>query len=332
MRTALALAMCTGSPITIRDIRARRSNPGLRAQHLAAIHAAAAICGARADGATTASSLLRFEPGPVRAGHYEIDVGTAGSTLLVLQTILPPLSFCDTASEVLLHGGTHNPRAPTFEFVRDAYLPLIRRVGFSAEVELQRYGFYPRGGGQIRASVEPFRHGKNLELVERGPLKARAATVALSRLPAHIAERELSVLRARLGLSQSECSMATVTAPSAGNTLQVRVDCTHVSTVFCGFGMRGLPAETVAGRVADEVARYLRADIALDAYLADQALLPLSLAAGGRFSTLEPSGHTETNAEVIRNFLPISYERLNLGPDRCLITLQRREQASTVRL
>jgi len=331
VRTSLALAMCTGSPIAIRNIRARRGNPGLRAQHLAAVHAAAAICGARVDGATIASSLLRFEPGPVRAGRYEIDVGTAGSTLLVLQTILPALSYCDIASEVLLQGGTHNPRAPTFEFIRDAYLPLLRQIGFNAEVELQGYGFYPRGGGRIRASVEPIRHSKSLQLVERGPLKTSAASVVLSRLPSHIAEREINILRARLGLPESACSTATVAAPSAGNTVQVRIDCAHVSTVFCGFGMPGLPAETVAGRVADEVVRYLDADVALDIHLADQVLLPLSLAGGGRFSTLKPSGHTETNAAVIGSFFSIDYDKLDLGADRCLITLQRRERASTER-
>jgi RNA 3'-terminal phosphate cyclase (ATP) len=163
VRTAIALAACTGASLVLRNIRARRSKPGLRAQHLAAVRAAAVICGARLSGAETASQTLSFAPGVVRPGHYSIDVGTAGSTMLVLQTILPPLSLCSGPSEVVLQGGTHNPRAPTFEFVRDAYLPLLGRLGFNTKITLERHGFYPRGGGQIRASIAPLRRAASLD-------------------------------------------------------------------------------------------------------------------------------------------------------------------------
>lgn len=324
VRTSLALAMCTGTPIALRNIRARRRNPGLRAQHLAAVRAAAAICAARTTGATIASGSLSFEPGRVRPGRYEIDVGTAGSTMLVLQTILPPLSFCDAPSEVVLQGGTHNPRAPTFEFVRDAYLPLLRRLGFGAEITLERHGFYPRGGGLVRVAIKPFRRAEVLELLERGPVLRCSARVLLSGLPPDIGQREVSVLRSRLGVPEIACGIDTVVAPSAGNALHVRVDSAHVSTVFVGFGIRGVPAETIADHVAAEVGRYLDANVALDLYLADQILLALALVGGGRFSTLKPSGHTETNARVIRTFLPIECEMLDLGSGRWSVMLQAR--------
>jgi RNA 3'-terminal phosphate cyclase (ATP) len=129
VRTCLALAMCTGTAITLHNIRAHRGNPGLRANCPCG---RAAICGAQVAGATHSSRQLTFEPAQVRPGRYEIDVGTAGSTMLVFQTILLPLSLCSAPSEILLRGGTHNPRAPPFEFVRDAYLPLLERLGFSA--------------------------------------------------------------------------------------------------------------------------------------------------------------------------------------------------------
>lgn len=115
LRSALTLSMSTGTPVRLYDIRARRARPGLRAQHLAAVRAAAAICGARVSGAALASRELEFVPGAVRGGHYDIDVGTAGSTLLVLQTIFLPLASCAAGSEVVLRGGTHNPLAPSFE-------------------------------------------------------------------------------------------------------------------------------------------------------------------------------------------------------------------------
>jgi len=321
VRTCLALAMCTGTAITLHNIRARRGNPGLRAQHLAAVHAAAAICGAQVAGATHSSRQLTFEPAQVRPGRYEIDVGTAGSTMLVFQTILLPLSLCSAPSEILLRGGTHNPRAPPFEFVRDAYLPLLARLGFSARLTLERHGFFPKGGGVVRASIEPFRRAGALDLMERGPVRAMTARVVLSGLPEHIAQREVAVLRSQLDLPPGSCATDTVAAYGMGNALHVRVDCTHVTTVFAGFGIRGVSAEKVAAEVALEVQHYLAANVAVDGYLADQILLPLALASGGRFSTQQPSTHTQTNAAVIRKFLPLQYEASELEPARWGIAL-----------
>ncbi len=331
VRTSIALAMLTGSAITIHDIRARRSNPGLRAQHLAAIQASARICGAHFDGATIASRHLRFFPGPVRAGRYEIDVGTAGSTLLVLQTVLPALSFCTCASELLLRGGTHNPRAPTFEFINDAYLPLLRRLGYGARAALERHGFYPRGGGLVRVSIAPFQRGIPLDLTERGSLHSCTARVLLSRIPLDIGQREIAVLRARLNIPDSACSIEAVVASSAGNTVQVRVNCAHVHLAFCGFGSRGVPAEIVAGGVASEVEQYLKTDVAVDVHLADQLLVPLALAAGGRFTTVKPSAHTITNAEVIKNLLPIRIDVRDLGSERWLLEVWPRAAEKSIR-
>ena len=321
VRSSIALAACTGTPLMLRNIRARRSKPGLRAQHLAAVRAITTICGARVSGAATASRTLSFVPGNVCPGRYSIDVGTAGSTMLVLQTILPPLSLCSGPSEVILKGGTHNPRAPTVEFVRDAYLPLLVRLGFKAEIALEHHGFYPRGGGRIRASIEPFRPAGRFELCERGPVHSRTARALLAGLPPHIGQREIGVLRARLGLPEDACGVDTVSAAGAGNAVHVRIDCAHVSTVFAGFGIRGVPAEAVASHLVFEVERYLAADVALDSYLADQLLLPLALAGGGQFTTLKPSAHTDTNAAVIRAFLQVDYSARELGSDRWSITV-----------
>jgi RNA 3'-terminal phosphate cyclase (ATP) len=323
VRTALTLAMCTGSAVAVHNIRAQRANPGLRAQHLAAMRAAAAISGARYAGATPGSRELSFEPGPVRAGRYEIDVGTAGSTMLVLQTILPALSLCASPSEVLLRGGTHNPRAPTFEFVRDAYLPALRPLGFSAQLALERHGFFPHGGGIVRASLAPLDAGRAFELLERGPVHARSAEVLLCNLPEHIGQREIEVLRARLGLGGDACRIQSVPARGSGNALQVRIDCEHVTNIFVGCGTRGVPAEQVAGRVAYDVQRFLDAEVAVDARLADQLLLPLAMTLGGRFSTQQPSGHTRTNAAVIQRFLSIDYLESQSATGQWVIALRR---------
>jgi RNA 3'-terminal phosphate cyclase (ATP) len=324
VRTALALSMCTGAAVTVHGIRARRSRPGLRAQHLAAVRAATRICGARATGAAIGSSHLIFEPQAVEPGTYEVDVGTAGSAMLVLETLLPALSLCSAPSELLLHGGTHNPRAPTYEFVRDAYLPLLGRLGFRAQIAIDRYGFYPRGGGLVRARVEPRVPRPALDLLVRGAVTARSVNVLLAGLPEHVAQREIGVLRDRLGIAREACSTSNVAARGAGNAVHVRIDCTGITTIFAGFGIRGVPAEQVADRLAHEVEQYLGANVAVDAHLADQLLLPLAIAAGGEFSSLRPTTHTTTNAAVIRQFLGIDYEARELPGERSALVVRPR--------
>jgi len=260
----------------------------------------------------------RFTGEPAYFKH----VTTAGSTMLVFQTIFPALACCDAPSRVLLRGGTHNPRAPTFEFVRDAFLPVVARVGFNAQMTLERPGFYPKGGGIVHVTIEPRSAATELVLMERGAIRAITAHALLSRLPDHIAERELNVLQAKLGLRPNACVTEHAEALGPGNVLHVKVEAEHLESVFIGFGMRGVPAEKVAGDLAQEVRRYLDADVAVDPYLADQLLVPLALAAGGSFTTLPLSSHTRTNLSIIQRFIPVTAETDELAPDRWCLKLR----------
>ena len=155
VRSSMALAVVTGRPVRIDNIRAGAQAPGLMQQHLAAVQAAAEICGGSLSGATIGSRALNFEPQPVRAGNYQFDVGTAGSATLVLQTVLPALLLADGASQVTIEGGTHNQWAPPFDFLAKSFLPLVNRMGPRVSATLERHGFYPAGGGRITVSIEP---------------------------------------------------------------------------------------------------------------------------------------------------------------------------------
>ena len=146
IRTSLALSLITGKAFRVYNVRARRKRPGLQRQHLTAVTAAAAIGGARVDGAHVGSKEFTFVPGAVQPGEYNFSIGTAGSTMLVLQAVLPPLLNADAPSLLLFEGGTHNVHAPPFEFIQKTFLPLVGRMGPTVSVELQRYGFYPPGG------------------------------------------------------------------------------------------------------------------------------------------------------------------------------------------
>lgn len=155
LRTALSLSMITGQAFRMTGIRGKRSRPGLLRQHLTAVRAAAEICGAEIHGAELNSTAIEFRPGAVKAGEYSFAIGTAGSTMLVLQTLLPALLQAHGPSTVRITGGTHNPAAPPFDFIEQAWLPLIRRMGAQVELALIKHGFVPCGGGQIEATIRP---------------------------------------------------------------------------------------------------------------------------------------------------------------------------------
>lgn len=314
-RSALALSLVSGSPFRIERIRAGRAKPGLMRQHLTALEAAAAVGEASIDGAAIGSREVVFRPGRVRAGTYRFAVGTAGSAGLVLQTVLLPLATVGHPSTLTLEGGTHNPHAPPFEFLADAFLPLIRRMGARVEARLERAGFYPAGGGRMAIEIGPARALTPLEIPTRGATLRRRARALVSRLPRQIGDRELAVVRARLGWAADELEVVALGEGMAGpgNVLLLEIESAHIAEVFTGFGEVGVRAEAVAEQAVQEARRYLAADVPVGAYLADQLLLPLALAGGGRFRTVSLTRHATTNIEVIRQFLGVSIEVAPVG-------------------
>jgi RNA 3'-terminal phosphate cyclase (ATP) len=320
LRSSLTLSIATGKPFRITNIRANRKRPGLLRQHLTAVNAATAISGARVRGDALGSRELTFEPGSVRPGDHAFAIGSAGSATLVLQTVLLPLARASEPSEIVVEGGTHNPLAPPFEFLEKSYLPLLARMGVRVEASLDRMGFAPAGGGKVRLRVHPGSLAR-LELEEPGRLLRRRAVATVASLPTHISQRELEVLRERLGLHKGEEVERVMADQGPGNVAHVELEYEHVTLVLTSFGERGLLAEKVAARLADEVRRVTRAEVAADEHLADQLLLPLALGEGGSFTTLEPTEHSRTHAEVIRTFLGRETSFTRLARDRWRVAI-----------
>jgi RNA 3'-terminal phosphate cyclase (ATP) len=323
LRTALALSLVTGRPFRIDRIRARRRKPGLLRQHLTAVAAAAAIGAARVTGDDLGSMQLSFEPTGLRGGDYRFIVGTAGSATLVLQAVLPALIAARDPSRLTLEGGTHNPGAPPFEFLAQTFLPILRRMGVAIDIALEAHGFYPAGGGRLLVSIAPCANLARLSLVERGPAAVHARALVAS-LPESIGRRELGIVRDRLGLEREACQVQVVhDSAGPGNVLLIVVKTSAVTEVIAGFGARGVPAEKVAGDACDEAQAYLAADVPVGVNLADQLLVPMALAGGGTFRTLEPTLHAVTNAGVIRRFMDVPIDiareqghvhRVRIGP------------------
>jgi RNA 3'-terminal phosphate cyclase (ATP) len=322
LRTALALSLVTGQGFAISGIRARRRRPGLLQQHLTATRAAASVGSAQVAGATIGSDRLEFVPGPVAPGeHYSFAVGTAGSATLVLQTVIPALIVASGPSRLVLEGGTHNAWAPPFDFLAKTFVPVLSRMGPRISLHLERHGFYPAGGGRFAVEIIPTPKLVPLELCDRGAIVERRARGIVARLPRSIAEVETAVLTRRLRWPESAVETAEVPSSGPGNVVMAEVTSEHICEVFTGFGMKGIPGRRIAEGLADEVQAYLEAEVPVGPYLADQLMIPLAMAGGGRFRTLTPTLHTTTNAGVIARFLPVVIEIEPDGEGHSVVTV-----------
>jgi RNA 3'-terminal phosphate cyclase (ATP) len=302
----LALSLVTGKAFCIENIRARRQKPGLLRQHLTAVKAATEIGQAHVEGDSIGSTRLAFVPAAVRPDSYHWAIGTAGSTTLVLQTVLPCLLTADRDTEIILEGGTHNQFAPPFEFLAQAFLPIVNRMGPVAEARLERAGFYPAGGGKFRIAIHPARKLSRVDIVERGAVLRRHATGIVAQIPRRIAETEIEILKAKLSWEPGCFDIEErKDSRGPGNILLCTIESQNITEVFSGFGEMGVPAQRVASGVVDAVREYVASEAPVGRNLADQLMIPMALAGGGTFRTLPLTRHSLTNMEVIRKFLDV---------------------------
>jgi RNA 3'-terminal phosphate cyclase (ATP) len=307
LRTSLALALLTQQPFHLRNVRARRSKPGLQPQHLMSVQAAAAIGQAHVRGASLGSTDLVFEPGEVMAGKYQFAIGTAGATGLVLHTLYLPLALGTSApSQLTLTGGTHVTTSPCFHFLNITWRPYLELLDLHVRLRIRRPGFYPRGGGVVEVSIQPCPRLQALQLRERSPVKRVTGISAVAGLPPEIARRQAR--RATIRLEQRGLAVdirEETWDDGPGTVLAVILDTPPVPALFFGLGARGKPAERVADEAVEQVVAYLdAAPAAVDSHSADQIVLPLALAEGSsHFSVAEVSSHLLTNVEVIRRFV-----------------------------
>lgn len=315
LRSALALSMITGRPLTLKNIRARRSQPGLRPQHLMCVHASRTISNAAVTGAAVGSRELDFVPGAVTAGDYVFDIPTAGCTALVLHTIYLPLMRLDASSTLSLGGGTHVKMAPCFEYLTNAWAPQLRASGAALTVELDRHGFYPRGGGRIRAALNPWPDVRPQKLLERGSVKGITPISLAMGLPAHVATRQAERADHQLrkqGFRKilKRPTLQCQSPGGPGSMLGLHLRAEGIETFFFALGERGKTAERVAEEAVGELADYVKAgDFPVDPHAADQLLLPLVFASGpSEFRTSRVTQHLLTNADVVIRFVDASIE------------------------
>ncbi len=313
LRTCLSLATITGQPVRIDRIRANRKKPGLAAQHLTSVRAAATLCQAEVNGDTLGSMTLEFRPTrPPQPGQYSFDVtqaregGSAGAVTLILQTILLPLAVANGNSKVILKGGTHVAWSPPVTYVEQVYLPTLRQLGVQAKVKLNAWGWYPRGGGEVELWVTGNQQSlSGLQLLERGKIRQIRGLAIVTELPAHIpqrmANRAANLLQQAHLPSQIKPIRGRGIAPGAGIFLTAEYE--HSRAGFSALGGRGIPAERVAETAVRELLNFHAQAAPVDTFLGDQLLLPLALSSQiSQYRVASISQHLRTNAWVIEQF------------------------------
>ena len=330
IRTSLSLAAMTGRPLEIANIRAKRSKPGLQAQHLTAVRAAAALCAAQLTGDQVGSTKLRFEPqAKVQPGTYHFDIRTAGASTLVAQTVLLPLSLAAEPSRVTIIGGTHVPHAPAADYFEAVYLPLLRRAGLDIEFHYPAAGFFPRGGGRLEIGIGAAPFLAPVDLTERGRLERLHAYVVTSGLPDHVGERgEAAVEKYLKGVGRkAEIERRALPSPGQGAAVVLVAECESGRAAFSALGERGKPMEDVATAPCKEFMEWWKTGNATDEHLADQLVLPMCFAAGeSRWNTSTVTDHLRTVIWVARQFLPIEAELVERQDGSGMVTLSVKKQ------
>ncbi|GGB72721.1 RNA 3'-terminal phosphate cyclase [Blastomonas aquatica] len=303
LRYACALSLLTGEPFIIEKIRAGRDQPGLMRQHMTAIEAACAVGGAECEGLELGSNRITFRPGRVSPGEYRFAVGTAGSTALVLQTLLVPLALAGAPSRLVIEGGTHAAMAPPFDFMARCFLPVFERMGPRVSATIKRHGFFPRGGGRIEIEIDPAPL-RRIECLARGDQVSRAGTVLFASLDGDIARRiRKAALKNVPGWADDDITVRELPADQGpGVALLLEAGFEHVAEVVSGFGKLGLSAEKIGVTAGKRMAGYEASGAFCGPYLQDQLLLPMAIAGGGAFTSVKISDHTRTAAKLIELF------------------------------
>ena len=308
LRSSLSLSLLTGKPVRLTRIRAARAKPGLRYQHRMAVQAAGRISSARVEGDRIGSQELYFSPAAVVPGSYHFDIGTAGSTSLVLQTVLLPLALAAGESRLHISGGTHVPWSPCFHYLDWHWRVLLVRLGLGFELDLAMAGFYPQGGGVVHARLPGSARLRGIQLCDRGRLLRVRGLSAVANLDEEIGVRQRNTAMQRLRGLGCDIDIAVMSLPahSRGTVMLLLAEFEHSQACTFALGERGKRAERVADEAVAEMLKFLATDGAVDRWLSDQLLLPLACA--GQPSVLrtsEVTTHLLTNADVIRRFLPV---------------------------
>jgi len=309
LRTSIALSAITGKPCKVLNIRSYRKNPGLQAQHLKGIEAAAKLCEAELKNARIGSQTIEFIPKKIKGGYFSIDIGTAGSISLVLQTLVLPAIHAEEEVIFEITGGTDVHWSPNIEYFQEVFCRNVKRMGTEIESEILKYGFYPKGGGRVKVRIKPCKELNPLIMIERGDVKRYdiRSIASKSLEKAKVAERQIE--GAKKIIPKFDCEyFEYVETFSQGSTAHIHAHCDNSVLGATVYGIKGKPAEEVGAESAKNLMKQINSNACLDEHMADQILPYIALAGNSKVSVAEITNHCKTNIWVIEKFLPIKFE------------------------
>ena len=302
LRTAVSLSAIIGEEVTVTNIRKARPQPGLKMQHLTSIKAAALLCDAKVEGLFPGSTEIRFFPLEIKGLSAEIDIGTAGSIPLLIQSIMPAAAYASGEVRLMLKGGTDVTWSPTIDYLENVTFKALARMGYSSHLKTISRGYYPRGGGLIGFEIKPSKLQGYDFLKEDGDVSGISHS---SGLPEHVAQRQAASTKAILDEKGHECDILTEVSQYASTGSGINLWSGFKGAV--SIGKKGLPAEKVGAKAAEEMIAYLESEAAVDQHLADQLIPYMGLAGSGSFTTVALSDHTTTNIWVTEQFLDVRF-------------------------
>lgn len=306
LRSAVAISAIQGKGVIIKNIRKSRPKPGLSIQHIKSIELAGKLCNARIEGLAQGSTEVRFIPEAIVGGYHKLDIGTAGSVTLVLQSVLPIACFASSKVILEITGGTDVKWSPPYDYFKYVTLPALRLFGMDITTTLIRRGFFPRGDGKAAITIDPCRiHGADISLPSKGQIMGVSAS---SRLPSHVVERQAKAAKEYLkakGLDVGDIAIDVREEPSTGSSITLYRGLMGASSL----GERGIPAENVGRDAAKLMYEEICTGAAVDEHLADQLIIFMGLANGGsRVLASSISSHTSTNIFVVEQMLGKKFE------------------------
>ena len=335
LRTSLGLSALTGKAFEIKNVRKNRSKPGLMPQHLNCVKAVAELCNGSVEGDEPGSTELKFYPRKIKPKNLEVDVGTAGSVNLVLQSLLVPVFFGGKKFKITSKGGTDVPFAPTSSYFLKVMLPHLKKFAHKSEYEVKKRGFFPKGGGCVELFVRPkfllddfssfsdflnqLRKSSGFSFSERKKLfQIKGLSLASSELEsAKVAERQAD--SAKLNLKSFdvpvnvEATYVDSVSPGSSITLWATLgndDVYEADSTILGssaIGQKGKPAEEIGKQAALELNSQIAFMPSADKHLADQ-LVPFMALAGGRIKATEITSHCLSNVKVAEEFLETKFK------------------------
>jgi len=328
LRTSVALSAITNKAIEVFNIRAKRENLGLRPQHVTAIKAIASLCNAEVENLSVGSSMIRFLPKEMRGGSMKMDVGTAGSITMILQAVIPAVSLAGESADIELIGGTDVRWSPIFDYMRYVVRAAYKILGINFDLELLKRGYYPAGGGIVKASIEACNKLNALDMVNAPRVEPKIVSVS-SMLPKHVAERQIAAALAKLQKENVKCnSYSASLEQSYSPGSSILIYSTSDYGPFIGgdsIGERGKPAEQVGAEAADKFLEAYLSNASIDPYLADMLVLPLSVAKGrSKFTVNRVSQHLSTNLYIASKIVNCSYE-ISKSNGNYIITIEGKD-------